>query len=210
MSRQEQQTREEKFFKMCTTLPYEEIKDERGEDDIPELTHVAEMRDAGNMQDAIDYANSLMKMYPDSDLIPFMVAYIYYQKEFPEEALQVALDAIPRCPRKYRLYSVAGLAEFDRNRLPEACVWWARSIIAQCSVKDFQEPDPFLHMAHAAQLLGLDREARDLFAMTDAIEESKPRLDEQALAKLTMLRQSWARTPLTKVLQYIDSHYLHG
>jgi hypothetical protein len=54
------------------------------------------------MQDAIDYGKALMKMYPSFDLIPFMIAYIYYQKDFPQEALQVAVDAIPRCPRKYR------------------------------------------------------------------------------------------------------------
>jgi len=41
---------------MCTTLPFEEIKDERDESSIPELLHVAELRDAGSTQDAIEYA----------------------------------------------------------------------------------------------------------------------------------------------------------
>src|SRR5690348_10504130 len=131
--------RAEKFFQMCTTLPFEENKDDRDERAVPEIVHVAELRDAGNMQDAIDYGKALIKMYPNFDLIPFMISYIYYQRDFPQEAFQVAVDAIPRCPRKYRLYAVAGLAEFKRGHLPEALVWWTRSVIAQCSVVDYQE-----------------------------------------------------------------------
>jgi len=45
-----------------------------------------------------------MKMYPDNDLIPFMVAYIYYQKQFPREAMQTAVAAIPKCPASIGLF----------------------------------------------------------------------------------------------------------
>ncbi|HEC22921.1 MAG TPA: hypothetical protein ENI95_08400 [Chloroflexi bacterium] len=203
-------SRAERFYKMCVDLPYEEVKDSRDENSIPELVTVAEMRDAGNMQDAVDYASALMKMYPDNDLIPFMVAYIYYQKDFPEEAIRVALEAIPRCPRKYRLYSVLGLAEFSRGRLPEALVWWARSVVAQCMVSDYQEPDPFLHLAHAAEAVGAKREARMLFSVSDAIEPDAPRLDDESLEKMRALKKSWVRDPLIRVLKYIDRNYLHG
>ncbi len=203
-------SREEKFFRMSTTLPFEEVKDPRDETSVPELVHVAQMRDAGNVQDAIDYAKSLMKMYPDNDLIPFMVAYIYYQRHFPDEALEIAVDAIPRCPRKYRLYSVAGLAEFDRGRLPEALVWWARSVVAQCTVTDFQEHDPFLHLAHAAEIAGSKLEADALFTMSDAIEPNKMRLDSESLANLSAIKNSWAREPFLRVIQHINKTYLHG
>ena len=202
--------REEKFFRMSTTLPFEEVKDPRDETSVPELVHVAQMRDAGSVQDAIDYAKSLMKMYPDNDLIPFMVAYIYYQRHCPDEALEIAVDAIPRCPRRYRLYSVAGLAEFDRGRLPEALVWWARSVVAQCTVTDFQEHDPFLHLAHAAEIAGLKPEAEALFTMSDAIEPSKMRLDSESLANLSPIKNSWVREPLVRVVQHINKTYLHG
>ncbi len=202
--------RAEKFINMCTTLPFDEVKDERDESTIPELVHVAELRDAGNMQDAIDYGKALIKMYPNFDLIPFMIAYIYYQKDFPQEALQIAVEAIPRCPRRYRLYSVAGLAEFRRGRLPEALVWWSRSVIAQCSIVDFQESDPFLHLAHAAEIIGAKREAEMLFTMTDAIEQGGPRLSQADLQQLAELRTSWAREPLAQVLKHIDERYLHS
>lgn len=199
----------EKFVAMCTTLPFEEVKDERDETAVPELVHVAELRDAGNLQDAINYGTSLMKMYPNFDLIPFMIAYIYYQKEFPVEALQVAVESIPRCPRRYRLYSVAGLAEFARGHVPEALVWWCRSVIAQCTVLDFQESDPFLYLAHAAGLIGAKRESEVLFTMADAIESGANRLSPEATDALDEIRDSWVKQPLLQVLREIDKHYLH-
>lgn len=202
--------RSEKFFQMCTTLPFEENKDERDERAVPEIVHVAELRDAGNMQESIDYGKALIKMYPNFDLIPFMVAYIYYQKDFPQEALQLAVDAIPRCPRKYRLYAIAGLAEFKRGHLAEALVWWTRSVVAQCSVIDYQESEPFLHLAHAAEAIGSRREAEMLFTMADAIEQGAPRLGPDQVEQLAELRESWAREPFARVLKYVDEHYLHS
>lgn len=208
MSRQ--MSREEKFFRMCTVLPFEEIKDPRDEYSIPELRRIAELRDTGQMQGAIDYGRSLMLMYPDNDLIPFMLAYIYYQQQFPEEALQMAIEAIPKCPRKYRLYSVAGLAEFSRDRLPEALVWWSRSVVAQCAVTDFQENDPFLYVGHTAMLLGFKREAQNLFSMSDAIEPGGRRLDPDTVEKLERIKDSWARKPFVDVLHHIDRNLMHG
>ena len=202
-------SREDKLFQMCTTLPFPEEKDPRDENSIPELSQVAELRDTGQAQEAINYGKTLMKMYPNNDLIPFMLAYIYYQRNFPEEALKLAVDAIPRCPRKYRLYSVAGLAEFDRDRLPEACVWWCRSVIAQCKVTDFQEYDSFLHLAHLAEILRLKDEAQMFFAMTDAIEPSEIRLSEEELARLKAVKRSWAKAPLKRAITHIEQQYLH-
>jgi tetratricopeptide (TPR) repeat protein len=203
-------SRADKFFQMSTQLPLEEIKDERDEHAIPELTHVAVLRDAGNMQDAIDYATSLSKMYPDYDLIPFMIAYIYYQKEFPQEAIRTALDAIPTCKRKYRLYSVVGLAEFAQNNLENALVWWSRSVIAQCVVADYQEADPFLHLAHVAEAVGARQESQVLFTMVDAIEPDSPRLGETEETQFRALKKSWVKDPLVKVIKYIDANYLHS
>lgn len=195
---------------MCTTLPFEEIKDERDENGIPELRHVADLRDSGNMQDAIDYGIALMKMYPDNDLIPFMIGYIYFQKQFPKEAMQMAISSIPKCPRKYRLYSLAGLAEFDQGHLPESLVWWSRSVIAQCTVADFQEYDPFLYLGHAAEIIGAKREAQLLYTMVDAIEASQPRIDPSDSTRLNSIRNSWIVEPLRQVLTHLDSKYLHG
>ncbi len=196
----------QRLFEMATTLPFAEVRDERGEDSVPELVRVAELRDMGNLQEAIDYGKALIKMYPDYDLIPFMIAYIYYQKEYPKEAMQVALDAIPRCPRKYRLYSVAGLAEFDRNNLPEAIVWWSRSVLAQSSIQDFQEYDPFMHLGHAATVVGKKHESELMFTMTDAIAPEKPRLSPDFVDKLLPLRSHWANDTLKKVLSELANH----
>lgn len=203
-------SRADKFFQMCTVLPFEEKVDNRDETTIPEIVHIAELRDSGNMQDAIDYGKALIKMYPDFDLIPFMVAYIYYQKDFPQEAFQVAVDAVPRCPRRYRLYSVAGLAELKRNHTAEALVWWARSVVAQCSITEYQEADPFLHLAHAAEAIGAKRESEMMFTMADAIERDHSPLSQSALDQFAGLRDSWTREPLVRVLKLIDERYLHA
>jgi hypothetical protein len=162
------------------------------------------------MQDAIDYGVALMKMYPDNDLIPFMIGYIYFQKQFPKEAMQMAINSIPKCPRKYRLYSLAGLAEYDQGHLPEAIVWWSRSVIAQCTVADFQEFDPFMYLGHAADLVGAKREAQLLYAMVDAIEVSKPRVDPDELGRLSPIVSSWIAEPFRSVLAELDTKYLHG
>jgi hypothetical protein len=203
-------SREEQFIKKCITLPFEEKKDDRDEMTVPELAKVARLRDEGSFQESIDYGQALIKMYPDFDLIPFMLAYIYYQKDFPLEARKLAVEAIPKCARKYRLYSVAGLAEFIQDKLPEAIVWWAWSTIAQCTISDFQEYDPFLYLAYAAEIIGAQREADIFFTMVDAIESSQPRLDDSALKRLSALNNSWVRKPLIQVLKYIDKQYLHS
>ena len=67
-------SKEDKLFQMATSLPFDEVKDERDESSIPELVRVAELRDEGSAQEAIDYGKTLMKMYPVNDLIPFMLA----------------------------------------------------------------------------------------------------------------------------------------
>ncbi len=203
-------SREEQFIKKCATLPFEEKKDDRDEGTVPELAKVAQYRDSGDFQEAIEYGQALIKMYPDFDLIPFMLAYIYYQKEFPIEARKLAVEAIPKCSRKYRLYSVAGLSEFAQGKIPEALVWWSWSIIAQCSVSDFQEYDPFLYLAYAAETVGAQREADIMFTMVDAIESSQPRLDDADLRRLEALNDHWVRSPLVQVIKYIDQRYLHA
>ena len=203
-------SKEDKLFQMATNLPFEEVKDERDESSIPELVRVADLRDKGSAQEAIDYGKTLMKMYPDNDLIPFMLSYIYYQRHFPDEALQIAIEAIPRCPRKYRLYSVAGLAEYDKDRLPEALVWWTRSVIAQCEVVDYQEVDPFLYLAHTAQILGSKRQADDYFSMVDAIEHNQLRLTHDEISKLDLLKDSWAKKTIQNILTFVEENYLHG
>lgn len=203
-------SREDKFFQLSTTLPYPERNDERDESSVPELANVVELFESGSAQGAIEYGKSLMKMYPDNDLIPYMLATIYHQRNFPDEALELAVEAIPQCPRRYRLYAMAGLAEFDRSRLPEALVWWSRSVVAQCSVMDFQEPRPFLHLAHTAELINAKREADMFFTMTDAMAEDRPRLSDEAIERLATVRGSWVARPLTRVLAHLDQEHLHG
>jgi len=197
----------EKLFRMATNLPFEEVRDDRDETSVPELAQVAELRDTGNYQDAIGYAEALMKMYPNNDLVPFMIAYMYYQREYPEKAIEIAVEAIPRCPRKYRLYSVAGLAQFGMGRLPEAIVWWSRSVVAQCGILDFQEEDPFLHLAHAASVVGETRLAEKFFNMVDSIDQGKRRLKPHEVDPLIPLRKHWSRDPLVRVLQHIVTTY---
>ncbi len=196
-----------RFLRMAVTLPIEEIKDERDETDIPEISQVAELRDSSSMQEAIEYGTAIMKMFPDIDLIPFMIAYMYYQKDYPKRAIEVALEAIPRCKRKFRLYSVIGLAEFSQGHLPEALVWWARSVVAQCKVVDFQEEDPFLHLAHAASVIGADEEAKVYFAVADAIVPERRRLTPDEVDRLLPLRNHWSKEPLKQVLRHIIDTY---
>ena len=203
-------SREDRFFKLSTTLPYPERSDERDESSVPELANVVELYESGSAQGAIEYGSSLMKMYPDNDLIPYLLATIYHQRNFPDEALEIAVDAIPQCPRRYRLYAMAGLAEFDRGRLAEALVWWSRSVVAQCAVMDFQEYRPFLHLAHTAEIIDARREADMFFTMTDAMADDRPRLQEHVVERLAAIRGSWVARPLARVLQHLDQEHLHG
>lgn len=200
----------DRFYKMCTTLPYDESIDERDEKTVPELAILADLRDSGKVQEALGYGTALMKMYPTFDLIPFMLGYMLYQNHDLDKAFEICTAAIRRgCPRNYRLYSVSGLIEFERNKLEEAVVWWCRSVIAQAVVKDFQEYDPFLHLAHTAQIVGANEEELVLFTMTDAIEPQGPRLQGVYIARLRAMEDSWARPPLVKALDYIVNTHLN-
>lgn len=201
--------REDKFYEACLELPLAEGKDERDELSLPEIVEVAQLRDDGSYQEAIDYAKALVKMYPDFDLIYYMIAHIYYQKEHPAEAKRMAMEGMEECNRRYRLYAVAGLAEFDMERLPEALVWWSRSIVAQCDVVEFQDHDPFLHMAHAADIVGAKRPSETLFQMADVIEPSGYRLTAASLMRLNPLRKSWVSEPFKLVLKELEKR-LHG
>jgi len=201
-------SRSDKLIEMSTTLPLEEVLDTRNESSVPELQRVAELRDSGSVADAINYSMSLQKMYPDFDLIPFMIAYIQYQEGNPDKALKTALAAIPDVKRKYRLYSVAGLAEYGKSNLTNAIVWWSRSAIAQASVTDFQEYDPFLYLGYAAQAVGENAHAETLFTLVNAIDPSAPRSDGLKDEMAAELKGSWAKKPVSKILEIIIRKYL--
>ncbi len=201
-------SRTEKFFEMSTRLPKEELIDERTELSLPELRHVAELRDGGSPQDAINYALSLQKMYPDFDLIPFMIAYVQYQDGKPEKAMKTALGAIPECKRKYRLYSVAGLAEYSKDNLANALVWWSRSAIAQAQVADFQEFDPFQYLGHAAKGIGQDEHAQTMYTMATAIDPNAPQDEAVRQDIMTQMKTLWARKPFKQVLDVITRQHL--
>lgn len=201
-------SREDKFFRMSIHLPFDEVRDDRSETTVPELAHVAELRDAGRSEDAIAYATSLIKLYPDLDLVPVTLSHLYSQIGLADQALATAVQAIPNCPRKLHLYAAAGLAEFDRGRLAEAFVWWARSAVAQCAIADFRDHEPFLYLAHAAEAVGGTDEADMFFTMSDAIEPRAMRLRETAYAQLAAVAGHWARDPLLRVLRYINAEYL--
>jgi hypothetical protein len=201
--------REDRFYQACLQLPQPEGRDERDERSVPELAEVAHLRDEGSFQDAIDYGKALIRMYPDFDLIYYMIAHIYYQKELPDEARQIALEGMAECNRRYRLYAVAGLAEFDKGKLPEALVWWSRSVVAQCEVVDFHEHDPFLYLAHAANVVGAKRAREVLFQMADVIEPAGYRLTADSLMRLDPLRKLWVSEPFKLVLKELEQR-LHG
>jgi tetratricopeptide (TPR) repeat protein len=201
--------REDKFYQACLELPLPEERDERDERSLPELAEVAQLRDDGRFQEAIDYGRALVKMFPDFDLIYYMIAHMYYEKERPAEAKQTAIEGIRECKRRYRLYAVAGMAEFDVGKLAEALVWWSRSIVAQCEVVEFQDHDPFLYLAHAAGIVGAKRSSETLFQMADVIEPSGYRLTADSLVKLNPLRKSWVAEPLRLVLKELESR-LHA
>ncbi|MGF1506775.1 MAG: tetratricopeptide repeat protein [Chloroflexi bacterium] len=200
-------SRADKFYRMCTTLPADEDYDDRDETYVPELVEVAKLRDSGALNDAIAYGKSIQKMYPDYDLIAYMVAHIYFQQQQPKEAMDVALAAIRDCKRKYRLYSVVGLAEYDIDNVANALVWWCRSVVAQGLVSDFQEYDPFLHLSYAAEMTRANKEARILMTMVDAIEPQSPRLNDSYLEKMQSVRTSWARAPFVKAIEHIVEQY---
>ena len=196
--------KEDKFYQACINLPQPEERDGRNELSVPELVEVARLRDDGNAQDAIDYARGLIRTFPDFDLIYYMIAHIYYQKEHPAEAKQVAVEGMGACKRRYRLYAVAGLAEFDMKKLPEALVWWSRSVVAQCAIVEFQDHDPFLHLAHAAEIVGSKRPSEALFEMADVIEPGAYRLTADSLMRLNPLRKSWVSEPFRLVLKELE------
>lgn len=201
-------SRADKFFDMSTRLPKDEMDDPRNELSIPELRHVAELRDSGSVQDAINYAQSLQRMYPDFDLIPFMISYIQYQDGKPEKAMQTALDAIPDCKRKYRLYSVAGLAEYSKDNLANALVWWSRSIIAQAEVADFQEYDPFLYLGYASEGVGEVEHAQTLYTMVAAIDPDAPQDEIVRADIMEQMKSLWARRAFKRVIDVITRQHL--
>jgi hypothetical protein len=200
-------SRTDKFYEMCTTLPVDEIRDDRDEAYLPELVEIARLRDSGALEDAIEYGLAITKMFSDFDLPYYMVSHIYFQRRKPEKALELALDAIGSCPRKYRLYSVVGLAEFDQQHLANALVWWCRSILAQGLVSDYQEYEPFLHLSYAADAAKASGASKVLLTMVDAIEPDSPRLSKEYTEPLTGIKGHWARPPFRKAIEQIVTQY---
>ena len=200
-------SRTDKFYEMCTTLPMDEIRDTRDEAYVPELLEIAQLRDSGALNEAIEYGLAITKMFADFDLPYYMVAHIHFQQQNPEEAKNLALSAINNCPRKYRLYSIVGLAEFDLGNLANALVWWCRSILAQGLVSDYQEYDPFLHLSYAAEAVRANQSASILLTMVDAIDPDSPRLSKEYTQPLTELKRHWARGPFQKAIDQIVNQY---
>ena len=203
-------SRSEQFFAACTTLPFPEVRDKRGEDSLPELERVSDLVSEGRPIDAIEYGKGLARHYPDVDSIPVIIATLLIETDKAEEVVALVSEAIHNCPRKYRLYSVAGQAELALDNLVNALVWWSRSVIAQCQVIEYQERPPFFHLAHAALVLGARREAKALFAMSSAIDPAAPHLSPDLEDRLEPLATMWAAEPLRQVLTHIEATYLHS
>lgn len=202
--------RVEQFFNACTQLPYPEQRDERSEDSVPELLKLSSKLDRGQAQAAIEYGMGLIRHFPDLDLIPTIVGTLLIQQGQPEEVTDLLRASLPRCPRRYRLYSMAGQADLAKYHLANASVWWSRSAIAQVEVIDYQVHTPFYHLAHVALVLDLLREAEAFFAMSSAINPRAPHLNPDLEEILFPIRQQWVAEPLSRVLARIETTYLHG
>lgn len=203
-------TRSEQLFMACTSLPYPEVRDERDETSVPELEHLSAKAAEGLREDAIEYGRGLMRHYPDSDLIPAQVGMLLALQNRAYEVSELLRTVLPRCPRRYRLYAMAGQADLALNRLANAAVWWSRSVIAQCHVIDYQVYTPFYNMAHVALVLDAYHAAESFLAMSAAITPSAPHLSPALEAQLEALRQMWVAEPLRRVVEHVEANYLHG
>lgn len=202
-------SREEQFVTACTTLPYPETHDPRGENSVPELQYLSTQLDEGHVEYAIEYGRGLIRHFPNNDLVATVVGTLLIQQDREEEVTTLLRGSLPMCPRKYRLYSMAGQADMARDRLANAHVWWSRSAIAQCRVNDYQVHLPFYHLAHAAIVLDAFHEAEALFEMSAVIEPNAPRFSPALEERLEPIRYQWIAEPLFQVLQHIETNFLY-
>jgi hypothetical protein len=202
--------RDEQFYQACTTLPYPEVRDERDETSVPELERLSVKLEEGQRDNAIGYGQGLMRHYPDNDLVPTAVGTLLTQQNRAQEVGDLLRAALPRCPRRYRLYAMAGQADLALNHLANASVWWSRSVIAQCQVIDYQVYTPFYNLAHVAVVLDAFYEAESLLAMSSAIAPDAPHFSPTLEEILEPLRLQWVAEPLRRVLQHTEEKYLHG
>lgn len=205
--RDQMKDKENQFLEMATSVPFLEIRDDRDEFSIPELIQILHIAESGDIAETTAYADGLMKMYPDFDLIPFTLAHVHLRNYSPQGALEVTLAALPKVKRHYRMYAVMGNAEYSRGRLAEAIVWWSRSIIAQCMVMDFLEEDPFLYLGHAATVIGEQLDAEIFFAMADTICDPPRRLTPEQVDQLLPLRDHWSKKPFKKLIKQLQVEY---
>lgn len=202
-------SRAEQFIAACTTLPYPEIRDERGETSVPELKFLSARLDQGMVDEAVEYGRGLARHFPDNDLVAAIVGSLLIRQDRVEEVTNLLRGSLARYPRKYRLYSMAGQADMARDRLANASVWWSRSVIAQCEVHDYQVHLPFYHLAHAAIVLEAFHEAEALFEMSSYIEPNAPHFSPTLEERLEPIRYHWMADPLFQVLQHIEATYLY-
>lgn len=203
-------SRAQEFYVACIRLPYPEIRDERGEDSLPELQNLSVKLDEDNAEDALEYGRGLMRHFPDNDFAAAIVGTLLIQLGRPRQVVDVLRVSLPVCPRKYRLYSTAAQADMALNQLANAAVWWSRSAIAQCHVIDYQVYLPFYHLAHIALVLEAYHEAEAFFAMSSAIEPKSPHLSPSLEERLEPLRNQWVAEPLLYVVEHIETRYLRG
>jgi hypothetical protein len=173
------------------------------------LEYLVAKLDAGQRFEAIEYGLGLTRHYPDNDLVPTIVGTLLTQQGMPDAVEGVVRNALPHCPRRYRLYAMAGQADLAQNRLANAAVWWSRSAVAQCQVIDYQVFTPFYNLAHAALVLDAYHEAESFLAMSAAIDPEAPHLSQDLEALLEPLKRYWVAEPLLRVLQHIEVNYLH-
>jgi hypothetical protein len=203
-------SRSDEYYKACIILPYPEVHDDRDESSVPELELLVAKLDVGRRLEAIEYGLGLTRHYPDNDLVPTIVGTLLTQQGRPHQVEGIVRDALPNCPRRYRLYAMAGQAALAQNQLANAAVWWSRSAVAQCQVVDYQVYTPFYNLAHAALVLDAYHEAETFLAMSSAIDSRAPHLSQDLEALLEPLRSHWVAGPLLRVLQHIEVNYLHS
>lgn len=203
-------SRTEQFYAACVNLPFPEAKDERGEENVPELTRVSSLLDEGRTIQAVGYARGLIRHFPGLDIPAVIAGTLVMNSGRPQDVVDIVRTALPEVPRRYRLYSLAGQAEFALGNLANACVWWSRSAIAQCMVSDYQVHTPFFYMAHVAVVVGAFHQAGSFLAMSSAIEPTAPRLLGDLEEYMEPLGTHWAAGPLKMALEYIEHNYMQS
>jgi HEAT repeat protein len=202
------------YIDACLQIEFPEFYEDRKWHEIPEAKAVAELGNAGRIDEALRLAENLRQRLPDFDF-PWLWLVVLRKKQGKlDEARKYVQAGLRSARSKASICAEMGELEFQAGNFSEAAKWWIKSVAVQVGTQHAHGWTPFLHLAYVAGGLGLGDASAHLLVWVDRIHSSHPRLIEvganeiRRLVERGLVMERGSVPAVLRAVELLDREYL--